>query len=166
MLVSNYPPPKEEVLLVSDPVVTLVTSENKLWLCIGKVNSLKFDGQPVPYINLDMLSEEAVTVSYQVLGLRPATVDEDPENIHDWRTYHMPDEKSFSVPGRLIQPVNPTPSSIEMGWYLFQSTFLVVLAASIFQNLTVSNTKDVPKLAPTKEYPYREASGEIQIIFN
>jgi hypothetical protein len=157
----SHPPPKDdsEVLLISDPIATILSSENKLWLCIGEVNALKFDGQPVPYLNLNMLSEEAVTVSYQVVGLRPATVDEDPERVHDWRTHHMADEHSFTVPGRLVQPINPTTSNIETGWYLFQSTVLVTLAASIFQQLTTSNLKNIPQLTPSKEYPYREASG-------
>ena len=43
--------------------------------------------------------------------------------------------------GQLIQPINPTPLNVETGpgWYLFQSSVLVALAASIFQQLTVSN---------------------------
>jgi hypothetical protein len=160
------PPPEDDsqVLLVSDPITTILSSENKLWLCIGEVNALKFDGQSVPYLNLNTLSEETVTVSYQIVGLRPATVNEDPESVHDWRTYHMADENSFTVPGRLIQPINPTTSNVETGWYLFQSTMLVTLAASIFQQLTASNLKNVPKLTPSKEYPYREASGELYCI--
>jgi hypothetical protein len=158
------PPPRDdsEVLLVSDPIATILSSENKLWLCIGEVNALKFDGESVPYLNLNMLSEDAVTISYQIVGLRLATVDEDPECVHDWRTYHMAKESSFTVPGRLIQPINPTPLNVEAGpgWYLFQSSVLVALAASIFQQLTVSNLKNVPKLVSFNEYPYREASGE------
>ena len=156
------PSPKDdsEVLLVSDPVATILSSENKLWLCIGEVNALKFDGESVPYLNIDMLPEDTVTVSYQIVGLRPATIDEDPECVHDWRTYHMAQENSFVVPGRLIQPINPTASNVETGWYLFQSSVLVALAASIFQQLTVSNLKNIPKLTPFKEYPYRKASSE------
>jgi hypothetical protein len=96
-----------EVLLVSDPIATILSSENKLWLCIGEVNALRFDGQSVPYLNLDMLSEETVTVSYQIVGLRPATVDEDPERVHDWRTYRMAEENSFTVTcARTTYPTN------------------------------------------------------------
>jgi hypothetical protein len=46
-----------------------MASKKKLWLCIGEVNALKFDGHSVPYLNLEMLSEEAVMVSYQIVGL-------------------------------------------------------------------------------------------------
>lgn len=157
------PPPKDdsEVLLVSDPIATILSSEKKLWLCIGEVNSIKFDGQSVPYLNLDTLSEETVTVSYQIVGLRPATINDDPEHVHDWRTHHMANEHSFTVSGQLIQPINPTTSTVETGWYLFQSTVLVTLAASIFQQLTASNLKSIPKLIPSDEYPYRDVSGEL-----
>jgi hypothetical protein len=51
----------------------------------------------------------------------------------------MADEHSFTISGQLIQPINPTTLNVEMGWYLFQSTVLITLAASIFQLL---NRKD------------------------
>ena len=111
-----------------------------------------------------MLPEETVTVSYQMLGLRPATLADDPDGRHDWRTYMMP-ERSFTVPGRLIQSVNPTTSKTHLSipFYLLQSTVLVTLAASLFQSLSVSDFKMVPKLAPTQEYPYHQGSGESAI---
>jgi hypothetical protein len=160
---TTFPLPEEDsqVLLISDCIATLVSSGEKIWLCIGEINGLKFDGQSVTYLNLDMLSEGTVTVSYQVLGLRPATVDDDPDNRHDWRTYRM-NERSFTVPGTLVQPVNPSVSTTHTGlpWYLFQGTFLVALAASVFQQMSVSSLRSVPKFAPNQEYPYREGSGE------
>ena len=85
--------------------MTLLCSKNKFWLCIGKVNGLKIDGKSVDYISHDMLFEDTATVSYQMLGLQFATLDNDPEGRHDWRTYAM-EEQSFTVPGHLIQPVN------------------------------------------------------------
>jgi len=108
-----------------------------------------------------MISEETITISYQMLGLRPATLADDPEARHHWRTYTM-DEQSFTVPGCLIQSVNPTTSKIHLSlsFYLLQSTVLVTLTASLFQSLTMSNLKAVPKLGPTKEYPYCQSSGK------
>ena len=157
------PPPADDadILLVSDCIASILSCDKKIWLCIGEVNGLKFDGKSVPYMNLDMLSEEAVTASYQVLGLQPTTLNDDPDGIHDWWTYRM-DEKSFTVPGRLIQPINPKISTTHptVPWYLLQGTFLVALAASIFQELTVANIKNIPKTTPNKEYPYRLGSGE------
>ena len=77
----------------------------------------------------------------------------------------MDEESSFTVPGGLIQPINLTPLNVETGWYLFQSTVLVALAASIFQQLTISNLKNVPKLTPSNKYPYHETSGGFFHLF-
>ncbi|KAF8173644.1 hypothetical protein BJ912DRAFT_859221, partial [Pholiota molesta] len=144
------PTDEADILMISDPVATLVSSDRKIWLCIGEISSLKIDGNAVSYLSLDMLTEETVTVSYQVLGLRPANSDDDPDMIHDWRTYWM-DEHSFSIPGRLIQPLNPSMSKAhKLGqnpWYLFQSTVLVALAASFMEQLSNSHLKNVPRLA-------------------
>jgi len=111
-----------------------------------------------------MLAEGTVSASYQMLGLQPATLAEDPDGRHDWRTYTMT-EQSFTVPGRLIQSLNPTTSKthLTIPFYLLESTVLVALAASLFQSLTISDLKNVPKLAPTKEYPYRQGSGKLFI---
>ena len=115
----------------------------------------------VGYISLDMLSEATVMVSYQMLGLRPATSADDPELKHDWRTYSM-EEKTFLTPGKLIQSLDPALliTHTTLPFYLFESTIIVALTASIFQSLTASDLKKVPKLAATKEYPYRATSGE------
>ena len=96
-----------------------------------------------------------------MLGLRPATSDDDPEVKHDWRTYSM-QEKSFSVPGKLIPPLDPALSATHttMPFYLLESTVIVALTASIFQSLTVSDLKKAPKLAMANDYPYRATSGK------
>jgi hypothetical protein len=150
-----------EKILISDPIATLVRVENNFWLCLGEVNGLQIDGRPVDEVSFEMLGKETVTVSYQMLGLRPATLAYDPDGQHDWRTYMMA-ERSFTVPGHLIQLVNPTTSKTHLSipFYLLQSTVLVVLMASLFQGLTISNLKTVPKLTPTTEYPYCQGSGK------
>jgi hypothetical protein len=150
-----------EKILISDPISTLIRVENEFWLCLGEVNGLQIDGRSVDKVSFEMLQEETVTVSYQMLGLQPATLADDPDGQHDWRTYMMA-ERSFTVPGRLIQSVNPTTSKTHLSipFYLLQSTVLVALTASLFQSLTMSNLKTVPKLALTIEYPYRQGSGE------
>ena len=51
-----------------------------------------------------------------------------------------------------------------MPFYLLQSSVLVALAASLFQSLTVTDLKNVPKIAQLNEYPYREASGWLKRI--
>ena len=111
-----------------------------------------------------MLAEDTVSVSYQMLSLRPATLAEDPDGRYDWRMYMMT-KQSFTILGHLLQSINPTTSKthLTIPFYLLESTVLVALAASLFQSLTVSDLKNVPKLALTKEYPYRQGSGRLFI---
>ncbi len=81
----------------------------------------------------------------------------------DWRTYQTPIEASFTVPGRLIQPINPeTSTSKSIGdklFYLLDSQVLVALATSVFQSLNTSDLKSVPKISRRSDYPYRERLG-------
>ncbi len=62
-----------QMLMISDPITTLLSWESKLWLCIGEVNGLKIDGKSVDFVDFEMLAEGTVTVSYQMIGLWPAT---------------------------------------------------------------------------------------------
>ena len=151
---------EELVLEISDPIASVICVDSQVWLCIGEVNSLKLDGTSVDYISFEMLQETTVIISYQVVGLRPSTSDDDPTQTRDWRTCTM-QEQSFTVPGRLVQSINPTISTkdIQDIFYLLESTVLVALAASIFQTLEDSDLKSIPKMAPTLEFPYREGSG-------
>jgi len=116
---SDPPTDETEVLVISDPITTLLYSEKRFWICIGEVNDIKIDGDFADSVPIEMLDEDTVTVSYQMLG----TIE----------------ERSFTVPGRFIQVVNPTLSKTHTNipFYL----------------------KSVPKIAPRREYPYREASG-------
>ncbi|KAF8978671.1 hypothetical protein BDQ17DRAFT_1338643 [Cyathus striatus] len=88
----------ENVLIVVDPIGTLLYSNDHLWLCIAEVIGLQVDGDLVECIGLDMLNKETVSVSYQMLGLCQMTSDDNPELIHDWRTYWT-EEHCYTVPG-------------------------------------------------------------------
>jgi hypothetical protein len=163
---TTYSQQNEELIVeISDPITSVVCVDSQVWLCVGEVNGLKLDGVSVDCISFEMLQETTVVISYQMLGLRPATSDNDPTQRHDWRTSTMR-EQSFTVPGRLIQSINPTISmndkDVKNVFYLLESTVLVALAASLFQTLETSDLKSIPKMAPTLEFPYREASDKLQ----
>ena len=58
-----------EKILISDLISTLIHVKNKFWLCLGEVNGLQIDSHRVDEVSFEMLTEETVTVSYQMLGL-------------------------------------------------------------------------------------------------
>ncbi|KAF8056026.1 hypothetical protein FPV67DRAFT_686987 [Lyophyllum atratum] len=149
-------------LLLQEPIASLIRCEKKLFLCLGEVNDIKVDGQSFEHVGLDILVEDTVRISYQVIGLVPATSADDASLDHDWRSCLMNRERTFSVPGRLIQPINPAVSA-HIGnkiFYLFKSGVLVALAASLFEQLALKHVKAIPTVSASRELPYREASGE------
>ena len=52
-----------EILVLSDPIVTLVRIENQFWLCLGEVNAVRIDGQPASYVTLICL-EKTLSLSH------------------------------------------------------------------------------------------------------
>jgi hypothetical protein len=154
--------PEQEVLIIHDPIATVVCCEGQIWLCIGEVNTIRIDGCPVEEVSLHLLMEDTVSISFQLLGLRTSTSAEDTSSLYDWRTFTIP-EVTFTVPGRFVETVNPAvaattsqPSNI---FYLLDSAFLVALSAGLIARLSLADLKTTPKIAPSKEFPYRELGG-------
>ncbi|KAF6745690.1 hypothetical protein DFP72DRAFT_1077229 [Ephemerocybe angulata] len=150
-------------LVVHDPISTVVWSDGRLWLAIGEVTAIRVDGKVVDEVSVGLLVEDTVQVSFQLTGLRAATLEEDPTAKCDWRTCTMP-EQTFTLPGRFVEPVNPEPASTSAHpsrlYYLFDSPFLVALSALILAKLSTEDLKLAPKLSPSSHFPYREAGGK------
>lgn len=159
----------EPSLVVHDPVASLIWSDNRVWLAVGNVISIRRDGYSVDQVPTDMLLAETVQISFQLLGLRSANVDEDSTEKFDWRTYKIP-EHSFSVPGCLVEAINPTMASLPDRptdpYYLLDSAFLVSLAASLLSRLSLSDLKSAPRLSVTGYFPYRDTHGTILVSVN
>jgi hypothetical protein len=65
----DYHADNEDSLIVSDPISTLIRVDNKFWLCLREVNGLWVNGRSVDEIGFELLLEETVAISYQMLGL-------------------------------------------------------------------------------------------------
>lgn len=156
--------PNDPVLVISDPIASIVFNDNVAWLCIGEVNALCIDGDSVDFVPHSTLPENTVAVSYQLLGLRPASSDDDPSGKYDWRSCRASEEHTFTVPGRVTLPLNPKLSdAVEIAhsaFYLLESRALVALSASLCEYMTLTDMKSIPKLAPMKDFPYREITGK------
>lgn len=62
-----------EVLVISDPIALLLYSDKPFWICLGEVNDIQIDNDFVDSVPVEMLDEDKVTFSYQMLG-RPANI--------------------------------------------------------------------------------------------
>lgn len=148
-----------QLLLIHDPVVSLVWCDQRLWLALGEINGIRYDKQALDRVGHSLLGESALKLSVQLSGLRPATADDDDTNDYDWRTFSIP-ESSFEVHGRFIEPLDPRiASSNGKPYYLFKSGFLVAHTSLLLQRLLPTDLKHLPKLPTTTDFPYREQFG-------
>ncbi|TEB21892.1 hypothetical protein FA13DRAFT_1642094 [Coprinellus micaceus] len=148
------------LLLIHDPIATLVHSEQHLWLVVGEVNGIRYNGQALDRVGHHLLKESPLKVSFQVLGMRPATSEDDPSGRYDWRTYALPSE-SLIAPGKFIEPLDPEVVTVDGSkpFFLFQSPLLITTTSLISGRLTSQDSKQLPKLKRTLEFPYRETWG-------
>jgi hypothetical protein len=157
--------PTNPVLVISDPIASIVFNDNVSWLCIREVNALCIDGNSVDFIPHSTLLESTVSVSYQLLGLWPASSDDDPTGKYDWRSCRASEEHTFTVPGRVALLLNSKLSDMvaiaSSAFYLLESQALVALSASLCKYMTLSDMKSIPKLTSMKDFPYRKITGKM-----
>ncbi|TEB19643.1 hypothetical protein FA13DRAFT_1646586, partial [Coprinellus micaceus] len=115
-------------IVVHDPITTILWCDDLPWLCVGEVVGIRLDGKAVEEITHNMLPEDTMSLVFQLQGLRPATIEEDPSQSSDWRTCNIQDH-TFTIPGRLAEPLNPTiasmPANPSKVFYLLDSALLV-----------------------------------------
>ncbi|KAJ7696885.1 hypothetical protein B0H16DRAFT_1903738 [Mycena metata] len=147
-------------LMISDVIATLVGCEDRLFLCLGEVNGIYLNSQSLDSIGLDVLPEQTVHVSFQFLKIIPATTIDDPSSKHDWKSAGSLGH-TLKVPGKMVQCLDPTLSTARIGhpYYLFESSALRILTASLFEQLTPQKRLLVPSVNSSKFYPYREGAG-------
>ncbi|PBK59574.1 hypothetical protein ARMSODRAFT_777510 [Armillaria solidipes] len=90
-------------LMINEPIGTLLYCERQLFLCLGTVTDIRLGSHKnssVEEISLETLGEDGVTVSFQVMHIVPATVDDDSSERNDWRSRSNPATPNcFTVPG-------------------------------------------------------------------
>jgi hypothetical protein len=135
----------------------LLRCENKLFLAIGAVNSLSFGSDKIQELSLDFLSDQDAKVSFEVICLVRTTVEDDPTKQHDWQWSQHMDRSFVNIPGRLIQPLNPTLSicTPTKPTYLFQSSELMAFGATLIERLSSEDLRLIPNTTRTESFPYR-----------
>ncbi|TFK58748.1 hypothetical protein BDN72DRAFT_950059 [Pluteus cervinus] len=132
--------------------------EDQLFVAIGEVNNIIYDSKTKEELHVNKLADPSTTISFQLLHLTSATVDDDPKLEHDWK-WSLKSGTTFQTSGKYIEPINPTVlTRSEETTYLFESKALMALGASILERLVLK--EDGPKLPgidkPTNEFPYRK----------
>jgi hypothetical protein len=154
-----------DILMVNNPIASLISCDDNIFLCVGEVISIHLGSKAVDYLRLDILLEDTVRITYQIYSLVCTSPDDDiPDNSmpkYDWKTSSLLPMK-FKVPGNLIQPINPSlamPSS-RVPFYIFDTPMLIALTSGLRDRLTKSQLKFIPQTMQTDRFPYRERSGK------
>jgi hypothetical protein len=144
-------------LRIDNPICTLVRCEEQLFLAIGAINNLSFGSEQVQEISLDLLADRDAKVGFEIMTLVRTTVDIDPTEKHDWCWSQAMDRAFNDVPGRLVQPLNPTLSirNPTKPTYLFESSELMAFGVTLLERLSPEDIKHLPKTACTEGFPYR-----------
>ena len=145
---------------LNHPIASVLKCESRLFICIGEVNNLTLDSKHVDQILIDVLLEPLAVVGFQLLYIVPADCDDDPSLQNDWR-WSFRRGTSYQVPGRLVEPVNPSISIKEAGrpCYLFESRILQSMGSLLLERLGREDVPRIPIVPQSSHFPYREANG-------
>jgi len=152
----------EPSLSILQPIATVILCKGKLFLCIAEVNGLFLNHRPVDDIPISVLSEKASQVSYQGLRLVPSSYSDDHDGKHNWRSSGL-FRLSAKAPGALVLPINPDIASHKPcdAFFLFQTSELMVLMATLCDSICRSHHKAIPDVKPSDQFPYQEQDGKV-----
>lgn len=145
-------------LRIGNPVAILVKCNDMIVMAIAQVNRLKFASREnVLELPIHLLADPTAKVDAQIICLRPATLDDDPTQVHDWYWSSEMGSSCDNVPGHYVQPINPSVSVHQPGKpsFLFESEFLITLSCNLFQELSHRDRKNLPKIKQSEDFPYR-----------
>jgi hypothetical protein len=153
-------------LRIGNPIASLVQCEELIFLAIAEVNRLHFAGKNnMDEIGLHLLADATAKVDFQILRLLPATEEDDPSQQYDWCWSLQMESTCDNVPGRFIHPLNPSVSVRMPGkpTFLFESSFLVTISSSLFQELLPYDLRSIPAVKRSPFFPYRN-TGKVCFV--
>jgi hypothetical protein len=147
-------------LMLGDPIASMLRCEGKIFLSIGEVINITLSNNAVEQVELELLPEDIVSVTYQLVHLTSATELDDPTLKSDWRSKRgmnvLP--MQFTAPGRLVSNINPTvvnPKDPRSNvFYLFDSVALINLAAHFNHGVSLADGKKIPTVTRSLVFPY------------
>ena len=84
-ILKRDPTSDENQVKMDSPIASLVRYDGHVFLCIGEVNDITVDNHHTGHVAVEYLTEPSVFISYQVLFIVPAKVEDDPGLKHNWQ---------------------------------------------------------------------------------
>ncbi|KAG8769199.1 hypothetical protein FRC12_005103 [Ceratobasidium sp. 428] len=165
-LVTQSSPLGRPSVTLNDPAVTLVRCQDYVFLAAVQVTNIKRGSHSARALPVDMLYEDGVQVTYQILELKPL-VEKDAEIASaqlDWSWTREFLAASYKCAGRFIQPINPVLSTASPGQptFLFSSTELQELASLLYAQLSGISKQLLPIVTRGISFPY-SVSGKLNL---
>ncbi len=148
-------------LMLNEPIVALIQCDKRIFLGFGDVIDICVNSESTDQVSLDLLMEDTVSVTFQVVDLFLATENNDPSLKNDWHTSSHLQPAWLTSPGRLVHVINPIIRIPAEGkpYYLLESSVLLAFAATLMARLKTGDLKRIPSVARSRHFPYREKSG-------
>lgn len=156
-------------LCIGNRIVVLVHCEGLVVLAVAQVNWLKFTGKDnLTELPLHLLADPTTKVDSQVLHLIPATLDDNPTQVHNWCWSLQMEASCDNIPGQGVHAINPSLSIQKPGkpTFLFESTLLVTLSCNLFQELRPQDRKNLSVVKQTEFFPYRSSGASSLLIIS
>ncbi len=156
-IVTEDSPFEDGSLAMNSPISTLIRCENHLFLAVGEIIDMLYQGRHCQQLSPILLADPTTFVSYQLLFLVPTTSEDGSVASHDWKWTYLRGPSYHRVPGRLIHPVNPDISTSQPGkpFYVFDSATLRALGMSMLDDLLPEDGQSLPEITPSVHFPYR-----------
>ncbi|KAI0027218.1 hypothetical protein K488DRAFT_91135 [Vararia minispora EC-137] len=147
-------------LYVNHPIATLLLCEGNLFLAIGDIIRLKVHSKRSDHVSISLLNEpQAMQVTYQLLWLVPAPVDNAGSPNPRWQASGLVSRLARTVAGPLVLPINPDLTGTPDGApaFIFEGEQLLSLAMALNECIALSHMSrsDAPKIAPDVQYLLR-----------
>jgi hypothetical protein len=145
-------------LCIGDPIALLVHYETLVVLAMAQVNRLRLASQSdLDELAVHCLADPTTKIDCQLLHLVPASVEDDPTQVHDWCWSMCMEATCENVEGQYAHLLNPSISVLKPGnpTFLFESSFLVNLSCVLFQDLWPEDYRHLPRVKRTETFPYR-----------
>ncbi|KAG8693709.1 hypothetical protein FRC08_008948 [Ceratobasidium sp. 394] len=145
-------------LLLNDPAATIVRCQNYVFLALAQITSIKHGNRLLGKVSTDMLQEEGVTISFQILEL-VSLCEPTPELASEqldwsWSGEYLPSTHKCS--GRFVQPIDPILSTEvpSRPTFVFRSSELQSIAGSLYAQLEASGKHCLPAVPQSTGFPY------------
>ncbi len=94
-------------LMLNEPIIALIQCDKRIFLGFGNVIDICVNSKSTDQLSLNLLMENTVSVTFQVVDLFLATENDDPSLKNNWHMSSHLQPAWLMSPGRLVHVLNP-----------------------------------------------------------